>query len=247
MHLNAQMIEILELCFPGVLHHNQMNPEINYTWLWVPTTLFCAIVWYTQHQVHDELCLKTPMPEYRLSDMVRGLGQVSDLESAIEAYPNSLVAMYVNTNGSSVQDLVDLAIAQHEQTCVVHLRVGDVLERSERRGGSIAHVLEYGSSYHHPMSFYRAAIRLTSNFTRTTIMAGAHQTYGRSYKYSNMYISAIAKLFEAANSHVTLRLGQDPDSDFWLGSTARCFIAGKGGYARLVADAARVNKNFVVD
>lgn len=223
-----------------------MNIGINYTWLWVPATLFCAIIWYT-HQVRDELCLKSPMPEYRLSDMVRGIGQVSDLESTIQAYPNSLVAMYVNTNGSSVRDLVSNALAQHEQTCVVHLRVGDVLERSSRRGGSIAHVLEYGTSYHHPMSFYRAAIRLTSNFTRTTIMAGAHQSYGQSYKYSNMYISAIAKLFEAADNYVTLRLGQDPDSDFWLGSTARCFIAGKGGYARLIAEAAHLNKNFVVE
>ena len=170
-----------------------------------------------------------------------------DLESTVQAYPNSLVAMYVNTNGSSVKDLVSNALAQHEQTCVVHLRVGDVLERNSRRGGSIAHVLEYGTPYHHPMSFYRAAIRLTSNFTRTTIMAGAHQSYGQSYKYSNMYISAIAKLFEAADNYVTLRLGQDPDSDFWLGSTARCFIAGKGGYARLIAEAAHLNNNFVVE
>ena len=128
------------------------------------------------------------------------------------------------------------AQSQHLATCVVHLRIGDVLERSKRREGTIDHVFEYGTAYHHPLSHYRSIIRLTANYSRFVIMAGAHQSYGGSFRFSEAYIDGIAAPFRSAGNPVFMRLGLNPDDDFRYGSSAACFVVGKGGYSHLVAD-----------
>lgn len=177
------------------------------------------------------------MVDYRLSDMTVNGGSMrkNQVKVMSKLHPHSLVAAYYESNASTIVDLLALSKAQHKATCVVHLRVGDVLERSSRREGSIDHVFEYGSDYHHPLSHYRSVIRLTKNYTRFVIMAGAHQSYGSSFRFSEAYIDGIASLFRPGND-VSMRLGLNPDDDFRYGSNAACFVVGKGGYSHLIAD-----------
>lgn len=214
--------------------HGRASPICAAISLVVAATL--VFVWL--RPVSDQKCLATAMVDYRLSDMTVNGGSMREdqVKAMSKLHPHSLVAAYYESNASTIVDLLALTKAQHKATCVVHLRIGDVLERSSRREGSIDHVFEYGTDYHHPLSHYRSVIRLTKNYTRFVIMAGAHQTYHSSFRFSEAYIDGIASLFRSAGNDVSMRLGLNPDDDFRYGSNAACFVVGKGGYSHLIAD-----------
>ena len=198
---------------------------------------------------------------YRLNDVVLLHGNTKHAPTFRyhRLINNSIAAAYM-ASASKGMDLVTLRKVSEDaarDTCVVHLRIGDVLDRSDwtlskgrpagYRGEDLATILHTGYNgddapkgthgvYGHSLAAYQACFpELRAAGVRIVVLvAGSHTALG-SYRVSAMYIQALARLFEAAGFSAHLRLGQHPDDDFMYMTSSRCFVQGGGGFSQLVA------------
>jgi hypothetical protein len=138
-------------------------------------------------------------------------------------------------NETTPELLIEAMRIQHNQTCVVHVRIGDVLERLSRRGGhSIKWVMQNGAEYVHPVRYYKRISKqlFREGIKRVVLVAGAHQTYGTGTN-SVQYLNAVTAQFK--QQEIFHRYGQNPDEDFAFMTSAACFVQGKGGFSALAA------------
>ena len=173
----------------------------------------------------------------------------------------SLAAAYLRSTNVShdYEQMIALVRAHVERTCVVHLRVGDVLDAAKavafqysisdaeaaRRMASASYVpavFERGFPYGFPLYVYG---NLTASLARARVatvvlVAGAHVALP-SYRHSARYVQAVAAVFRDAGFETRLRLGQHPDEDFAYMAQARCFVSGGGGFSQTIAELVRRN------
>ena len=151
----------------------------------------------------------------------------------------------------------------HRQTCVVHLRVGEVLDaaRSGTDGLTTAVVrrnltlafesgiyAQSGRLYALALSHYRNALpRLRRlHIRKVVIIAGVNGAFARGYCNSAAYVDAVRRIFAEAGIDVRLRLGGHPDDDLELMARARCLMPAGGGFAELGATLASLRGGVVL-
>ena len=190
------------------------------------------------------------MDKYRLGDMVRGnlWDEKDGREWHIKTYPDSIVAEYFRrtnkkNNIITVRDIINekLKFISPIKGIAIHLRTGDVIEEDSH---SIEDFLE-NPIYYRPGKHWSQYVscwpmlkksleNIPENINDITIFASSH--INKNTKKSCLYLGVIKKLLTQNGYNVTMRLGQNPDEDVILMSTAPYFIQSGGGYSKVIKD-----------
>lgn len=121
---------------------------------------------------------------------------------------------------------------------VIHLRLGDVIERSNNTVEEM--LTKGGNPFHHPSqknsikSVYEYLSNLEqANATQVIIVGGSH--YTKYYKKSRVYAGCLEKALRHSGKNVSMNLdGGDADREFFFMSHAAKVIVSTGGYSRLI-------------
>ena len=189
-------------------------------------------------------------------------------------YPNSIATQYMlqsnftSHNYSILMDIVNnktssvipslISRKELNETLMIHLRTGDVIDRNPWESYGIL-AGEYPRSskppfkYYRSLSFYKIVLdelhQINNSIKKAIIITGFHKKYkeseGVDHSKSMEYISGIGKFFEYYNFTVSIRVNLDPDADFVLMCNARYFVKSGGGYSRLIADIVRFKNGTV--
>ena len=208
---------------------------------------------------------------YRLGDMVRSkhkrrawLGRRYHLQQ----YPDSITSKYLRrTNKASdmsvLSDIVSERTTQQltppSSTLVVHIRTGDVIERSVENGdvqglyaGSRKKTNVFSWMILGPVmervrdeAYYQAGIDYFKQFPidRVILVTRAHLATGTDMSYH--YINLVQETFRKHFSRVELRLGQAPDDDFIYMCNSSYFLAGGGNFSSLIHDVVQSRQHKV--
>jgi len=217
--------------------------------------------------------LYTGVNSYRIGDLIRGMTHVKNYQSNLDLaadtlvqFPNSIASDYIrNIDTDSLHKKCNLdenkelylhkvAIIKklmnnynipHNESAVVHLRVGDILDLPDENPPTKQQLNEYvnsgvkkGSKYEKyvkTLSYYNNLIRdlKQNNINKVTIIAGSHIECPN-YYVSSYYINMIKNFFEKNGIHVTLRLGLHPDEDLKLACGSKKVYGSGGGYSELL-------------
>jgi hypothetical protein len=133
---------------------------------------------------------------------------------------------------------------------VIHLRIGDVIERSK---APVEEMLMHGANPAHYKTF-KTAIKSVheyisniqeSGLHKVVIRGGAHKP--NEYKKSRVYAECLKEAIENAGYHVSMEVeGNTPDSDFYYMSRAKTIIVSTGGYSRLMGQMVKKGGGTVV-
>ena len=136
---------------------------------------------------------------------------------------------------------------------VIHLRLGDVIERIDT---SVEELLQSGGNPHHHCNFQTSiksvyeylhdAETVRQNISLIEIVSGSH--YGQHEKGA-IYERCIAQMLRKAGYMVHLRKSPilpHPDEDFYRMASAKYFIVGVGGFSRIIASLVRLSGGKVV-
>jgi hypothetical protein len=188
---------------------------------------------------------------YRLGDMIRQSNrwESDGQEYHFENYPSSIASEYMRrtnskNNMSVLEDIIrhrsadDINLPESD-TLIIHLRVGDVVEGSQSTVSEILSDYTYlnsylWSNYTPPLKHVRKKLEsVKTKIRKITLVAASHEDIDT--PKSCQYIAAIQQYLENLGYQVTLRLGQDPDTDFiFLCNATHLIPSTNGGFARLI-------------
>lgn len=190
--------------------------------------------------------LYTEWEGYRLGDLLKSRSARESWRHGErfhrKRFPQSLVVEYLKetkelSDFDVLHKIIQGRILDGEGTCVVHLRVGDIVERSkltdaQREAEGVT--CDQGHIYAHPLEWYRQKIALLKErkINRVILVSGSHVRY-RAYPKSNAYIESVSNLFQSEGFEVELRLAGNPDEDIIFMSTASHFIKSGGGFSKM--------------
>jgi uncharacterized membrane protein (DUF485 family) len=188
---------------------------------------------------------------YRLGDMVRqnNRWESDGQEYHFENFPSSIASEYMRqtnskNNISVLEDIIRHRSTDHinlpeNDTLVIHLRVGDVVENNP---SSVSQILtDYTYMNNYLWSNYTPPIKhihkklgnIKAKLNKITFVAASHEDIDT--PKSCQYITAMQQYFQNLGYHVTLRLGQEPDTDFIFLCNAKHLISStNGGFAHLI-------------
>jgi GR25 family glycosyltransferase involved in LPS biosynthesis len=200
------------------------------------------------------------MTRYRLGDMIVGINlERSDgKEWHMENYPGTIIYDYFKATSkpNDVQTLnfiIQKRLSKLDKIndIALHLRIGDVIDRDEEHSVSDiikksikwpANKRQYVTSWPKLKSLLE---KIPKNIKDITIFAGSHNVENPTK--SCEYIDRMVKLLNNQGYTVKLRLGQHPDEDLVLMSTAPYFIPSGGGFSNLVNDIRKSNNMKIID
>ncbi|MDG2050363.1 MAG: hypothetical protein P8M78_09395 [Myxococcota bacterium] len=203
--------------------------------------------------------LYTAWKGYRLGDMfLHEVERQSWLHGSRfhrKYFPQSIATEYLSRteaegNFQILNDIIQSRRSPDQQTCVVHLRIGDILEKSKQTDQEVieqgVHCKD-GILYVQPISFYREKLdSLKSLGIKRIVLVGGSHVRDRSYAKSNQYIRAVARIFEKEGFVVNLRLAGNPDDDLVFLSSASWFIESGGGFTRVAKELVSINGGSVI-
>ena len=188
---------------------------------------------------------------YRLGDMVSNLGQRvlhGGKSYHLKHFPNSIASEYLmetsedddyKTLSSIILKRVEPKDIPPDNTCVIHLRIGDVINMAKESAKEIAAKSvfigpESWSNYTPCISQIRDGLQKLPKVSKIVIVAGSHKDVKlrKSYKY----LSIIKRKLEKDGYEVDMRLGGDPDKDFIFMCMSPNFIASGGSYSKLTVN-----------
>lgn len=214
------------------------------------------------------------LPYYRLGDMIRCKYQrgktpytslytsLSSKEYHLKNFPNTIASEYMRrTDDESNYEILNNIILNtklknsslyiQQNSCLVHLRVGDVIDDSEF---TVSQLLEKPRKY----SFFKKKKKAKHNYVKSrsyylenieklkdldvkdvTIIAGSHIDINLTKSWK--YITEIEKLFKSNDFNVMLYTGNHPDDDLILSSRVKYFVKSGGGYSIILSDINRLN------
>ncbi|MCH2185778.1 hypothetical protein MK280_07895 [Myxococcota bacterium] len=203
--------------------------------------------------------LYTAWKGYRLGDM---FSHAAERKSWLHGsrfhkkyFPQSITTEYLSRTEAEgdfevLNDIVRSRRPPDQQTCVVHLRIGDILEKAEQTAQEVVRQgvrCNEGYLYVQPISFYRERLEtLKSHGVKRVVLVGGSHVRNRLYAKSNLYILAIAQLFKKEGFEVDLRLGGNPDDDLVFLSSASWFIESGGGFTRVAKKLVSINGGKVI-
>ena len=166
--------------------------------------------------------------------------------------------MKKNNNIESLNNIIkNHCKSDLQNNCVVHIRVGDVLEKvrmqriidrwvKTNQNNEFPHFWN-PIQYIETKQYYLSKILKLKNLNvnKIIIIAGSHINL-KSYKKSIYYIDLVKNLFQRNNIKVILQLGSHPDNDVCLVYNSKYFLPGKGGYSRLLKEIAEYNNKTII-
>jgi hypothetical protein len=125
------------------------------------------------------------------------------------------------------------------ETLVIHLRLGDIIERTE---STVEDIIKDGASPSHRSRKFPLAIKSihelldnihTSNAETVHIVGGSHKK--QFWRKSRVYAGCIHRAIQTAGYNVTMNLeGRHPDQDFYYVSHASQLVVSAGGFSNLM-------------
>jgi hypothetical protein len=188
------------------------------------------------------------MSDYRLGDMVNGFlwEEKMGKEWHIKNYPGTIVSDYfkATTKGGdmkAMKTIIEDRVNKLDKITgiALHLRVGDVIDKDKKH--SVLDMVNKTvffdeiNKYQYVLSWPKLKSyldKIPSEVKDITIFAGSHNV--REPKKSCNYLYIMKKLLEQDGYRVNMRLGQNPDEDLVLMSTAPYFIKSGGQYSKLI-------------
>lgn len=192
---------------------------------------------------------------YRLGDMVGNLGQrklAGGKSYHLKHFPKSIASAYLmetneNTDYKTLSSIILKRVEPNDipldNTCVIHLRVGDVINMAKESAKEIAAKSVYignesWSNYTPCISQIRDGLQKLPKVSKIVIVAGSHKDV--KLRKSCKYLSIIKRKLEKDGYKVNMRLGGDPDKDFIFMCMAPNFIASGGAYSKLIVNTRKV-------
>ncbi len=212
---------------------------------------------YSKHRVMYKSHLEDFM--YRLGDTVAGVYTGISEADAVHArayhmnkYPESLAAKYclrteINNDIDTLTVVVKEFIKEHKCTVpgdnsvVVHLRLGDVLEKSTFTVDE--HTRDYldftnGVNYIKPFSYFHEALNTTSPTQSVILLFGTPLgnivTGNETVTKSMEYVLKLQSFIETMNFTCSIHKSASPDEDFVFGVSATQLITTGGNFSRLM-------------
>jgi len=198
---------------------------------------------------------------YRLGDMILNEWRWKEggEDYHLENFPDSIASEYMRKSQTQrnydvlfqivEQRSIDADIPE-DDTLVVHLRTGDVIEEPRHTVDDILTYYTYyndkpWSQYTPPLRYFTQKIEgLDPEINKVVLVTGSHIDIPT--PKSCQYIAAIQKFFEQNGFTVELRIGGDPDQDFIYMCNAKFFIPSKGGYSTLISTIAEMLGSQIV-
>tara|TARA_Y100000748_G_C15456584_1_gene473168 strand:- start:589 stop:1041 length:453 start_codon:yes stop_codon:yes gene_type:complete len=149
----------------------------------------------------------------------------------------------MNTNLSVLKNIVNKrnihsSFLQND-TIVVHLRLGDVLDLPYyREKRNIARM------YVRPITFFRNLKLPTTVKTAFIVSNVSFRTYGIPWK-SKEYLKNVTEILQSRYLHVVNYTGATPDDDFLFMTRAFYFVKSGGGFSNLVSHMVRMYNHTV--
>ena len=190
---------------------------------------------------------------YRLGDMIGSLKYREEdggIKYHLKNFPNSIVSEYISktqdiSNYDVLKDIVKrraviIKNIPKGSTCVIHLRVGDVVNDVLESASEIASrpVFLYPgkkwSNYTPCFKQLEDRLALIPPVNSIVLVAGSH--IDCPIEKSCDYLATIKHKLEQKGYTVTTRLGGDPDEDFIFMCMAPSFIASGGRYSKRIAN-----------
>jgi hypothetical protein len=191
-----------------------------------------------------------PGTAYRMGDTVLGSFK-PDLDKAyhLDMYPNSLTALYFDKTDKlkdldvltqctkAFRDMHNIPIPR-DTDVVLHLRLGDVIERSEYSVEE--HLLRECPSlgnyfYVKPYSYFDEEFRSIDTTNQIIIMYGsAFPEFG--FAKSEAYVKRITQYLGQKGYKTFVRKGKGADDDFVFGAHANRIVTTGGGYSKLLSE-----------
>lgn len=189
--------------------------------------------------------------EYRLGDIIR-FKEYRESKDGKEHYykkfPSSIATEYMRKTYSSndLSVLTEIIEKREKETSnlpskdelVMHLRIGDVIdEMPESVDKFLSETVYYpnGNNYVKPLSYYIKITDLIANLPikKITLVGGFHrQSASREKSYE--YVHRVKNFLEEKGYQVSLRIGNDADTDFVYMTNARFFVPSGGGFSLLI-------------
>jgi hypothetical protein len=183
---------------------------------------------------------------YRLSDIIKKYKNVAEKSS--KSFPNSIGAKYysLTKKKNNLNILNKIIYSQEyvqyrspENTCSLHLRLGDILCQKNIKQ----------DRYYHPISYYENhVIPQLKKYTITEIyiITGTHLNIH--LDKSMEYLINVIGILEKNNVNIKkIRLGYSPDEDFVFMCTSKYFIRSGGGYSTLISKMVQKNNGIVIN
>ena len=139
-----------------------------------------------------------------------------------------------------------LDLVPKEDELIMHLRIGDVVEREYK--GPVDDVLNEKIKYTYLISYNYLENKLKNikNIKKIIIVGGYH-TNGN-HSRSMEYVNKICKFLEKNGYEVHKRLNQnDPDEDFIYMCNSKNFLKSGGGFSNLVNKMVEMNGNNILE
>jgi len=213
--------------------------------------------------------LYTHLESYRLGDIYNGNAgnELQDLKKThLKNFPTSIASEYIKqtNNINDINILINIINNKskniiNNNNCILHLRVGDVLEQYENTFNKILNKLfnnvptnaeekfNHNIWYLYDLGYYKEKIEKLKklNINNIIIIAGSHIKL-KNYKHSTYVINKIKELFEKNGIKVELSLGKNPDDDVILVYKSKYFIPSKGGYSRLLTEITQKSRGIII-
>ena len=193
---------------------------------------------------------------YRLGDLIKGYFlKVNDklyLENIPKRFNGSIAHEFLQRtkgveNNSILFDIIknrSSKLKLRYKVCL-HLRLGDVLNNSDKSGEVSYNNIKYNSS----LELYDEVVKKLKyeyKIKEITIFAGAHfkiNYINESLKFLNKIKNIIIK----NGLTVNIRIGNNPDEDFLIMCNSEIFIKAGGGFSRKIAQYVTYNNKIVID
>jgi len=181
------------------------------------------------------------------------IGMISEREKAggikyhLKNFPNSIVSEYItNTQDANNYDILKDIVKRRslviddiptKNTCVIHLRVGDVINSLHE---SVSEIVRQPArdflKRHYTLCFdeLKEGVEKIPPVNNIVLVAGMHNDCPTAKSCD--YVATIKHMLEKDGYSVTTRLGGDADDDFVFMCMAPSFIASGGQYSDRIAN-----------
>ena len=198
--------------------------------------------------------INTGWYRYRLGDMFRSKKHARlDGVYHITNFPNSIATQYllasnatdfgnysillniVQNRSLSMDFMKDYNISFND-TIIVHLRTGDVIDhRTDLNVNEI--LMDNTNKYYRPMIYYINIFEKLKKYHLDKVLFITGYHYGHNHTKSKIYTMKIIKLFELNGyKDIKLRVNQNPDQDFLIMCNSKYFVKSGGGFSKMIAD-----------
>lgn len=193
---------------------------------------------------------------YQLGDVVKGISAShlgwNRLRKRYERlWPESIATEYLKRTTDSKRFDILCSIARNRGRqakdlpgpfdVVVHLRLGDVADRSRQTAASLWQRGSGSPGYYVKGAEYYEKITkgLPKNATNIYLVGWNHHGSSGNHVTSNRYREYVLRFFESKGYNVVSRWENSPDDDFIFMVHAATFVYGGGGFSRIIGECVR--------